>query len=171
MRRIKSLQDLSASLPSSTIEQRLIPSDPLWGSPNSQQTWANKSPSTVPASLFMMIPLLVGTFSLQDTWLNPEGVSVISHSCSCSQSAHPTNPAQVTLTWRPTLPSQPTQNVLPGVEWEKETERSLFYDLRDTFWEHFGEGRPWLGIWENFMGKKAKINYIAPSFSHMAWMQ
>ena len=93
-------------------------------------------------------------------------MSAVSRSCSCSQSAHPTNPAQVTLTGLPTLPAQPTQNVLAGVEWEKEIERSLFYDLRDIFWLHLGEGRPWLGMWESFREKKVKINYIAPSFSH-----
>ena len=53
---------LVSSSPPSTIEQRLTPSGSLWGSPNSQQTWASRSPSTAPASLFMIFLFLLGHF-------------------------------------------------------------------------------------------------------------
>ena len=75
---------------------------PLWGSPNAQQTWANRSPSTVSTCLFMTLCFVAGNkiFTLRYT-VNPGWWGswlAWKCSCSCNQSAQPTNPAQVTLT-------------------------------------------------------------------------
>ena len=75
---------------------------PWWGSPNSQQTWENRSPSTVSTCLFMTLCFAAGNkiFTLRYT-VNPGwwGLWLARKcSCFCNQSAQPTNPAQVTLT-------------------------------------------------------------------------
>ena len=57
MRRIESVQDLSSSpQPPQEYSSCSVLEIPLWGSPNSQQTWANRSPSTGRTSPFMPLP-------------------------------------------------------------------------------------------------------------------